>query len=807
MFYAFFVIYTFRKIIQRGIKTMKKLKNKSKKIMMAAVIGLSLLFSSCSFFQHAQIKTEITDISKDTGFSEIVTQGYMGGSLVYNDKNVSLGQLAEGVCAGIRLSKAESKEVGNGQTVFKEIDNSAQYGLLQIEEIDNKKISFGIKLYNLDGTAYTEKHFILAENEQVDVNDDGLMDLEYKEPLRKRSGFEKSMYLNFLSSQQDLNITMFAVLKEQYPDETYPNGIIGINNDGRFIIQKYCDSENTQRSVVRGAYQGDYVLDTENGTYKRIKSNSYSRNARAIDDCDLETIDEQLITDAFYFTDEDFAFYSTDELIAALPTEITSKYTETGIEKLNRILEDKALIPAIAATQDTILTEEQKEEITSQFNLLTAEEIVQINRVFLEQNYSYICPQRVTVAQSITEILPLASVVFTVDDLNGVTLDKIRDYESVNLESEEDDSSRAATKSASFKGAKDLADYKKKLAKMEGTFDEYNNWDISDLKNIPISNQKKKNKNGNTPIYTSSFSIKDGRVAIGIKGHFNITWKSVDAGISVAAFVKAGAGVSINVTRSDEELENLNKTTTVTVQPTQSSKTENEKKEIKVIKDKITLLSFEKNFSLPIKVLSFGPISLSINPSFGIGIPVAVNIELDCGFSYDVYIAGLAQAGFSVGMDWGVNWTKKWIIKVPNPYFNYNGNSFASADSIYYVDTDLTKLGLNNIDFNALKIGFTISPYIKFGLEASATSFVHAGFSISTGFDGYANFNYEKSRLYGNLGLNQFSKIQANVFLGLKNLTILGIIHLGDQGKNWTWDLFNSTTPIIPEYEFLNLKI
>ncbi len=113
---------------------MKKLKNKSKKIMMAAVAGLSLLFSSCSFFQHAQIKTEITDISKDTGFSEIVTQGYMGGSLVYNDKNVSLGQLAEGVCAGIRLSKAESKEVGNGQTVFKEIDNSAQYGLLQIEK-------------------------------------------------------------------------------------------------------------------------------------------------------------------------------------------------------------------------------------------------------------------------------------------------------------------------------------------------------------------------------------------------------------------------------------------------------------------------------------------------------------------------------------------------------------------------------------------------------------------------------------------------------------------------------------------------
>ena len=776
---------------------MKKLKNESRIITMTVVVGLALFFNSCTFFQHAQIKTEITDISKDTGFSEIVTQGYMGGSLIYNDKNVSLGQLAEGVCAGIRLSKAESKEVGNGQTVFKELEDSAQYGLLQIEEIDNKKISFGIKIYDSDGTSYTEKHFILAENEQVDVNDDGLMDLEYKEPLRKRSGFEKSMYLNFLSSQQDLNITMFAVLKEQYPDETYPNGIIGINNDGRFIIQKYCDSENTQRSVVRGAYQGDYVLDTENGTYKRIKSNSYSRNARAIDDCDLETIDEQLITDAFYFTEEDFAFYSTDELIAALPSEITSKYTETGIEKLNRILEDKALIPAIAATQDTILTEEQKEEITSQFNLLTAEEIVQVNRVFLEQNYSYICPQRVTVAQAITEILPLASVVFTVDDLNGVSLDKIRDYESVNLESEEDDSSRAATKSASFNGAKDLADYKKKLAKLEGTFDEYKYLDTYKLEFPAITKQDE-----GEPI-TTVIRIKDARLGIGIKGDFNNTWGCVRSSVSVAAFLRAGAGIEFNIDRDDKKLKDTSSSKLTKTKGNFETVTEEQTE--KIFKKEFKIAEYTKGFDMPDNLLPIGPIPFSINPMVEIGIPINVNVEIDCGIAYDMYIAGLAQAGVSVGADWGINWIKKWILRIPQPYFSHQENSFASADAIYYVDTDF----LNSIgfDFNHLQVVFSIEPYFKMGVDACLAGALHGGINTSLGTRGYTKFFYDKKRFTGSLGLDLTYNMQLEAFLGFKNIEIFSFIKLPELGIGNTWDFVNVNYPIIPEYKFIDKEL
>lgn len=778
MFYAFFVIYTFRKIIQRGIKTMKKLKNKSKKIMMAAVIGLSLLFSSCSFFQHAQIKTEITDISKDTGFSEIVTQGYMGGSLIYNDKNVSLGQLAEGVCAGIRLSKAESKEVGNGQTVFKEIDNSAQYGLLQIEEIDNKKISFGIKIYDSDGTSYTEKHFILAENEQVDVNDDGLMDLEYKEPLRKRNGFEKSMYLNFLSSQQDLNITMFAVLKEQYPDENYPNGIIGINNDGRFIIQKYCDSENTQRSVVRGAYQGDYVLDTENGTYKRIKSNSYSRNARAIDDCDLETIDEQLITDAFYFTEEDFAFYSTDELIAALPTEITSKYTETGIEKLNRILEDRELIPAIAASQDSILTDEQKEEITSQFDLLTAEEIVQVNRVFLEQNYTYICPQRVTVAQAITEILPLASVVFTEQNVQENYDDELNDlYNNEN-------SSRAA--SASFTAAKTKSDYLNKLKKIEKIFDEdYTEVYSHDLA-FPISNQSSKEKPG---IVTSTVKVKDSKFAVGITGSFKSVWGNVQSSLGAAVFLKTSAGVNVNIQRFDETVSNtsntkLNKTTTLYEH---------------------SWKLYEKDDGISLKILRFniGPIIIGLNINLNVGIPMNLNIKLDGDISYDAYIAGIAQANIFAGMDYGIEWRKKWIFKVPCPYTDFNSKASASADAIYYVDTNFESL---TGELNALTVGFSVNPYIKAGIEASIAEVVHGGISASMGLEGYTDFGIEKKHLIGRYGLDEVNKIQANLFLGLKNLKVLGI-SIGDIGKNWDWDLAEYRCTIIPKTKFYDKEL
>ena len=53
---------------------------------------------------------------------------------------------------------------------------------------------------------------------------------------------------------------------------------------------------------------------------------------------------------------------------------------------------------------------------------------------------------------------------------------------------------------------------------------------------------------------------------------------------------------------------------------------------------------------------------------------------------------------------------------------------------------------------------------------------------------------------------NEVNKIQANLFLGLKNLKVLGI-SIGDIGKNWDWDLAEYRCTIIPKTKFYDKEL
>ena len=197
-------------------------------------------FINCSFQNDSFSKQMlIKDISENTDYANIITQGFMGGAVIYNESNVSLGQLDKGVVVAVRLCKAESKMVDGGKEVFWQINETAEYGLLKIDDIDREFISFSFKLYNQKGICFSNTKHYLKIGESVDLNGDSIADIEYVLPIIKRSGYEKATYLNFISSQHTKTIAMYAVIKEQYPGESYPNGIIGVNNNGRFIIQKY----------------------------------------------------------------------------------------------------------------------------------------------------------------------------------------------------------------------------------------------------------------------------------------------------------------------------------------------------------------------------------------------------------------------------------------------------------------------------------------------------------------------------------------------------------------------------------------
>ena len=77
----------------------------------------------------------------------------------------------------------------------------------------------------------------------------------------------------------------------QYERSAYPNGLLGINTMGQYIINKY-DVGTNSRSVVSNISYGDYVLDTEANTLLRyVGENRSSRSAaRALGDSELEGV-------------------------------------------------------------------------------------------------------------------------------------------------------------------------------------------------------------------------------------------------------------------------------------------------------------------------------------------------------------------------------------------------------------------------------------------------------------------------------------------------------------------------------------
>ena len=97
---------------------------------------------SCSFQSNTiRDSLRINDISADTKYLDIISKGYMGGALIYNETDQSLGQLANGVSVAVRLSKAQRYDTSDTASVFQEQKDSAVYGLLIIDEIDSDKIS------------------------------------------------------------------------------------------------------------------------------------------------------------------------------------------------------------------------------------------------------------------------------------------------------------------------------------------------------------------------------------------------------------------------------------------------------------------------------------------------------------------------------------------------------------------------------------------------------------------------------------------------------------------------------------------
>ena len=260
--------------------------------LVAAVASIFMIASCSNSFSTISDGADggIKSIPRALDEAYLGEQGYMGGAVLYNPSNPNKGHLAKDAVVAFRLGKVEEKII-DGKSVFVDIESKEALGYITVKDINKEKISFAYVIKDVKAGECT-----LKVGESADLDGDGINDVAYVLPETERPAFKGAVYLKFLSSRETKNTTMFAVLKEQYAGETYPSGLIGINETGNFLYTKYTDNAASARAAITGAAADDFVLDIEKGCYVRLDAAPASN--RAVSDDDLKKSHEVALNEA-----------------------------------------------------------------------------------------------------------------------------------------------------------------------------------------------------------------------------------------------------------------------------------------------------------------------------------------------------------------------------------------------------------------------------------------------------------------------------------------------------------------------------
>ena len=186
------------------------------------------------------------------------------------------------------------------------------------------------------------------------------------------------------------------------------------------------------------------------------------------------------------------------------------------VDQLNAILLYKDLIRSVNEVQETPIPREIFNDVIAQISILTDEEIVQLNRFFLEETYPAICPQRIEKSICYTEILPLASILF------GYSNDENSNCDDAEI--------RAAT----------VSEYESQRTALEKEYKTYKEIFKQSLTapSIPVSGGK----------VTVKFS--NSYFALGFRGGFSASWGSVSSTVEGIVYIHADTNVETNVSFS-----------------------------------------------------------------------------------------------------------------------------------------------------------------------------------------------------------------------------------------------------------------
>lgn len=508
----------------------------------------------------------------------------MGGSIQYNPQKTSTGHLAKNVIVAMRLGYVERTSVGNEQYVYTDLREKSQYGSLYIKDVNEDSIDFEITLFTYNGNFLKKASYSLSRNAELDVNNDGLPDLSYSKSKQKRLGFEDSVYLNFISSQDTLQTNMFSVLKEQYQGENYPNGLIGINPNGRFIISEYTSQSSDSRSMVGGYVTGDYVLDSKTGEYKIVKQTNRAKGARTIAEDEVSTIIENEET-GYRFTENDFLLYNEDDLLAIIPFSIKCDLPNeiVTLEKLNLILTNKQLIEETKQIQEIPIPSEIYSDVIAQIPLLSEEELIQLNRIFLEETYQDLCPKHEVKSIVYSEVLPLVDV-----DLGKVD----RNENVQNL-------SRPA--------ATNLTEYSDRNKAIKAEYEKYTELYSKDLSKDLFADDK-----------TFDMNIENCFIGFGFDGHFNSSWGSLDHSGKGVLFIQVKSMINANCTLRYDEI-----------------KKELSQKRIPLVIGPINLdFTINASFQMPIEITVSSKVPMVVTTSVTGLYGVGYDVDLDYGFEF-----------------------------------------------------------------------------------------------------------------------------------------------------------------------------
>jgi hypothetical protein len=678
----------------------------------------------------------------------------------------------------VRLGRVTA-EYQDGIPVFSDDDAKAQFGLFTVNNIAGTKIVFNISRYDASGSFLGETAHTLLINESVDINGDGCADIEYKKPARRRAGFENAVYLTFLSSQETLNTTMFAVLQEQYARHIYPSGIIGINPAGQFIYSKY-ESGSGSRAVLSGIQKGDIVLDGVTGKYQKISRPASQNGARAVNESELEDIDESGIRFSVFFSTDDFVNTDAAEaLFAALPESLKLKaLSGNAIDKLNILLSSDDFIPLLAPEAELGATKEELNAAFAALPFLSQEELSQANRFFLEMVYPELCPLLEAKGSGFASALPLVSVII---DSGAVSEDAAGDTKDIG-------SSRAANQT----------EYNKQRSAINAKFAVYKN-----ILSIPLQLPDEVS----SAIPGSAFL--NGSLKIGIKGSFNNTWGNISGSIEGAAYITADANIDCSVW-GEKKLKNFSigklQVKDFIIPKTDLLSASDVYKNFlkKPLPGGLSVKSFEVSKNFP--VVCFGPVTLNVRLGIGQNLYLETNLEaaLKASGSVTAMYGGRAEIGINYGVSWKpvLKIFGKTILSIPVPYTSpyAHGNKVKEDSFQLSAEADEMELAYFGIAeagaFGTLALTLAIHGEIganicqiagldlgmEHGIELSAKP------STTVGFNSTAGISLPTLKIPG--GASYIGALYLKPWVGL-NVNIIGFI-----GYEKRFDFYTTKTSL-----------